>query len=277
MQLFMGNLPFSATNESLSELFDRFGEIVFITVHHDRDTGRSRGFGFIELAPEEAGLSAMAALDGAIVDGRRVAVSPRRRRPETDAAEPIDLTTVRSGSVDEATLVDALTPLLLGRPIDSLFLSEPDPRPMLVGYNQRFVSDDLIRRLARTPELMFGLTPRAFEELCAGLMDRTGFEHIVLTGRGPDGGVDIWATRPDPAGRSLYAVQCKRLTRGKVPRSTLQQMYGILHDRRASRAIVTTTTGFSRPAREWHKGNAFQVGLLDFDGMHKWLRDCVAP
>ena len=80
--LFVGNLSFQATENDLRALFEPFGEIASIRVMTDRDTGRSRGFGFVEMATEEAAQQAIGALNGKQADGRALTVNEARPKPE---------------------------------------------------------------------------------------------------------------------------------------------------------------------------------------------------
>jgi len=79
--LFVGNLNFETTEE-LRPLFESFGEIARIQVMKDRDTGRSRGFGFVEMVTEEAAEQAMAAMNGKEVQGRTLTVNEARPKPQ---------------------------------------------------------------------------------------------------------------------------------------------------------------------------------------------------
>jgi RNA recognition motif-containing protein len=82
MNIYVGNLPFDATEADLRSLFADYGSITSAAVITDRDTGRSRGFGFIELADEELGGKAVGQLDGHDWNGRRLTVNKARPRPE---------------------------------------------------------------------------------------------------------------------------------------------------------------------------------------------------
>lgn len=79
MKLYVGNLPFSFGSENLRALFAPIGEVVSAEVLSDRDTGRSRGFGFVEMSDED-GRKAIDQLDGSDVDGRRLTVNEARPR-----------------------------------------------------------------------------------------------------------------------------------------------------------------------------------------------------
>ncbi len=80
--LFVGNMNFQTTESDLRALFEQFGEITRIQVMTDRETGRSRGFGFVEMADDEAAAQAIAALNGKELDGRALNVNEARPKPE---------------------------------------------------------------------------------------------------------------------------------------------------------------------------------------------------
>jgi cold-inducible RNA-binding protein len=80
--LFVGNLSFQTTESELTSLFEPYGEISRIQVMTDRDTGRSRGFAFVEMASEESAAKAIAELNGKEVDGRALNVNEAKPKPE---------------------------------------------------------------------------------------------------------------------------------------------------------------------------------------------------
>ncbi len=77
-KLFVGNLPYSTTSESLHDAFAAIGEVESASVVTDRDSGRSKGFGFVEMASDDLAQAAIKALDGSEQDGRRITVSEAR-------------------------------------------------------------------------------------------------------------------------------------------------------------------------------------------------------
>ncbi|MBN2536925.1 RNA-binding protein [candidate division WOR-3 bacterium] len=81
-RIFVGNLPFSATDSQLNELFGKHGEVVSAEVVKDRFSDRSRGFGFVEMASAEAATAAISALNGHQMDGRALTVNEARARSE---------------------------------------------------------------------------------------------------------------------------------------------------------------------------------------------------
>jgi cold-inducible RNA-binding protein len=81
-KLFVGNLSWGTTNESLRQAFQAFGEVEDVHIVTDRETGRSRGFGFVTFADDEAADTAKSALNGTEVDGRPINIDEaRERRP----------------------------------------------------------------------------------------------------------------------------------------------------------------------------------------------------
>lgn len=73
--LYIGNLPFSATEESLKTAFSRFGTVESVTIITDRDTGRSKGFGFVELGTQEEASEAISKMNNSEMEGRTLKVS----------------------------------------------------------------------------------------------------------------------------------------------------------------------------------------------------------
>jgi len=80
--LFVGNIPFNTTEASLRELFAQYGEIQQVRVMTDRDTGKPRGFAFVEMANDDDALKAIAALHGKALGGRTLTVNEARPKPD---------------------------------------------------------------------------------------------------------------------------------------------------------------------------------------------------
>ena len=79
MKLYVGNLPWGVDDNQLRELFAQHGDVQSARVMQDRETGRSRGFGFVEM-PDDAGQTAMAALNDYSIEGRPIVVNEARPR-----------------------------------------------------------------------------------------------------------------------------------------------------------------------------------------------------
>ena len=80
MNIYVGNLPFSSNNGDLEELFGQHGQVDSAAVISDRETGRSRGFGFVEMTNDEEARRAIEELDGYDMDGRNLRVNEARPR-----------------------------------------------------------------------------------------------------------------------------------------------------------------------------------------------------
>ena len=83
-KLFVGGLPFSTTSEELEQLFAEFGTVASAKVITDRDTGRSKGFGFVEFENEDEGKKAEAEMNGKDVGGRSITVNEARPKQPRD-------------------------------------------------------------------------------------------------------------------------------------------------------------------------------------------------
>jgi len=82
MNIYVGNLPFSTNDDDLNDLFAQYGEVSSARIIMDRETGRSRGFGFVEMPDSSAGNKAIEALSGQQMDGRTLTVNEARPRED---------------------------------------------------------------------------------------------------------------------------------------------------------------------------------------------------
>lgn len=82
MNIYISNLSFHTTDEDLTSLFSKFGEVTSAKVIMDKATGRSRGFGFVEMPSEEAGKEAMTSLANKEIEGRAISVSVAKERED---------------------------------------------------------------------------------------------------------------------------------------------------------------------------------------------------
>ena len=80
LNIYVGNLPYGTTDEDLADLFSQFGPVGKATIINDRETGRSRGFGFVEMSDAEAGKKAIEQLNAAEFGGRPLTVNEARPR-----------------------------------------------------------------------------------------------------------------------------------------------------------------------------------------------------
>jgi|SRR5271170_5374168 len=84
MNIFVGSLPFSLEEADLRELFEAYGEVSTVKLISDRETGRSKGFGFVEMPDDESAQKAITGLNGAEVKGRSIAVSQAEEKKPND-------------------------------------------------------------------------------------------------------------------------------------------------------------------------------------------------
>jgi RNA recognition motif-containing protein len=80
-KLYVGNLPYSATAESLREAFAASGTVDTVSLITDRDTGQSKGFAFVEMASEQEAQTATQAMNGQMLDGRQIKVNEAKPKP----------------------------------------------------------------------------------------------------------------------------------------------------------------------------------------------------
>lgn len=83
MRLYVGNLSYDTTEDELRQMFGKFGEVESVNVITDRDTGRSKGFGFLDMPNDKQAKEAILALNGSELEGRTIKVSeakPQERR-----------------------------------------------------------------------------------------------------------------------------------------------------------------------------------------------------
>jgi RNA recognition motif-containing protein len=82
MNIYVANLNYRVQDHELQQLFEEYGEVSSAKIIKDHESGRSRGFAFVEMPDDEAGMQAINDLDGAEVQGRNLKVSKARPRPQ---------------------------------------------------------------------------------------------------------------------------------------------------------------------------------------------------
>ena len=85
MQIYVGNLAFSATVDDVRQLFEPYGDVARVHLPEDRETGRPRGFGFVEMPNDTEAHAAIAGLNGKDVGGRTLNINEARPREERGA------------------------------------------------------------------------------------------------------------------------------------------------------------------------------------------------
>ena len=82
MKIFVGNLSFGATEDAVRSLFETHGTVDQVSILTDRETGRSRGFGFVEMSNDQEAAKAISALSGRELDGRALTINEARPRED---------------------------------------------------------------------------------------------------------------------------------------------------------------------------------------------------
>jgi restriction system protein len=125
--------------------------------------------------------------------------------------------------------------------------------------------------LKARPEKMRDLSPRRFEELVASLLEDLGYD-VELTSRGADGGVDIFASQKNELGEALVIADCKRYSpETRVGVGIVRALYGLSESFRATKALLATTSFFTRPALAFEAQVPYRLGLKDYDALVKWI------
>src|SRR5215470_8456209 len=83
MRLYVGGLPYQTTDQELMDLFNQAGRVTFARVITDRDTGRSKGFGFVEMSTDQEAQNAITRLNGTSVGNRTITVNEARERQDS--------------------------------------------------------------------------------------------------------------------------------------------------------------------------------------------------
>ncbi|HYL99989.1 MAG TPA: RNA-binding protein [Blastocatellia bacterium] len=104
--IFVGNLSFNTNEDELRQIFEGYGQVDRVSILTDRDTGRSRGFGFVEMASDEDGEKAIAALNGSQIGGRTINVNEARPKAERGGGGEASAVAVVAAAIAE-TAVDA--------------------------------------------------------------------------------------------------------------------------------------------------------------------------
>jgi RNA recognition motif-containing protein len=87
-KLYVGNLPYTAKEDSLKSHFSSAGSVLSVKIITDRETGRSKGFGFVEMETEDSAQNAVSSLDGQEFEGRSLRVSEAKPQPERESRGP---------------------------------------------------------------------------------------------------------------------------------------------------------------------------------------------
>ena len=121
------------------------------------------------------------------------------------------------------------------------------------------------------PSILHSITPREFEELVAEIFDRQGFD-VELTKATRDGGKDIIAIQSSMGINLKYIVECKRYAvHNKVTLDVVQRLYGVKMAENANKAILVTTSSFTKDANKFASQHCWDLSLKDKGDLLSWL------
>jgi len=135
------------------------------------------------------------------------------------------------------------------------------------------VNRDIASIVARDPDILRRLSPRAFEEFIAEIFSGFGYQ-VELTAQTRDGGKDLIAVRNDHGIMSKILVECKRFSpTRKVGMGLVRQLYAVKQLERASKALLVTTSYFSKDARAFERQHLYELELKDFEAVAEWIKE----
>jgi restriction endonuclease Mrr len=134
------------------------------------------------------------------------------------------------------------------------------------------INEELLCVISRTPDLLYQLAPRKFEELIARLFADRGYE-VSLTKATRDGGYDLLAKISDGITSSVILAECKRYKKeNKVGVEVVRGLYGVTEAHRANQGLIITSSFFTKDARDEQLRIGNRIGLRDFNNLVGWLK-----
>ena len=156
-----------------------------------------------------------------------------------------------------------------GKPVTLYSYETPAQREIEIVQD---VNEELVRRLAVDPALIYSLNPRKFEEVVASLFEKRGWE-VRLTPPSRDGGFDFFAELKNPLSSFLVLGECKRYSRDrKVGVEIVRGLHSVTETNKAHQGIVITSSFFTAGAIEYQRVLGPKMGLKDYDDLVDWLQ-----
>jgi HJR/Mrr/RecB family endonuclease len=144
---------------------------------------------------------------------------------------------------------------------------------LILRVDAEEISEELIKHLAKHPELMHKLNSRKFEYLVAELFKDKGYD-VELTKRTRDGGFDVRAIYRSDIGALLTLIECKKYApENKIGVEFVRGLYGVVTSEGATKGLIATTSTFSRDAKALQKKHEFRLELADMHSLRKWLSE----
>lgn len=134
------------------------------------------------------------------------------------------------------------------------------------------INDILLERVARDPSLLFGVSPFDFEVLMTRVFGGLGYI-VEQTKRTRDGGIDILAVKRVDDVSLRFLIECKRYAEeNRVGVSLVRALFGVKHHLGASKAIIATTSDFTKPALEFAEAHRWELELKNREGITRWIK-----
>ena len=184
--IFVAKLDFGVSNQELRQLFENYGTVLKATVATDRETGKPRGFAFVEMADRQEALSAIEALDGHVINGRALAVKEAEQRTDNrpnprPAFSPRENAGPTRTSDSSAPRPEARTNDSIDSSADSSFiLPKVEPRKKAKEKERKVEDDNRNKKPKMDAYKKSGKNPRFFED------DEDDLDDDLLTYKKPD-------------------------------------------------------------------------------------------
>ena len=184
-----------------------------------------------------------------------------------------------SDSINSSKLNPAQLLRLLGEKVtfkDSVLGIEGE-RKIILPETPKIVSDvkvinsTLIDRVKETPDFIYSMTSRQFEEFVADLLEKEGYK-VTLTKQTHDGGKDLFIVENRRIGKFLYYVECKKYSADHpVGVRLVRELYGTVIADRATAGLLVTSSYFSKEAKAFTEQIKTQISLLEFADLKNWV------
>lgn len=184
--IFVAKLDFGVSNQELRQLFENYGTVLKATVATDRETGKPRGFAFVEMADRSEAMTAIEALDGHVINGRALAVKEAEQRTDnrpnprppypprenTSPARTSDAPAPRTETRSNDSLDSSVT--------SSFILPKPEPRKKAKEKDRKLEDDNRNKKPKMDAYKKSGKNPRFFED------DEDDLDDDLLNYKRPD-------------------------------------------------------------------------------------------
>ncbi|UPT69323.1 MAG: restriction endonuclease [Flavobacterium sp. JAD_PAG50586_2] len=149
---------------------------------------------------------------------------------------------------------------------------DSSPKFQHIVTDIRIVNNDILNLLKRSPDDVYNLTPRQFEETVAELMVRRGY-NVELTQQTKDGGKDLIIANQRDIGNFLYYLECKKFAPNRpVGINLVRELAGTVSVDRVTAGIMVTSSYFSPEAIQFSEKIKHQMSLIDYVKLKEWLK-----